>query len=380
MNLVIHDLNGSEWSKIENEYSGWKVISDEGSIKPCVGCFGCWVKTPGQCLMKDGYDKMGALIHQADEIVVISRYTYGGFSSFVKNVFDRSISYLLPYFEVVKKEMHHKRRYFENKPFTFVFRGDSFSEEDKEKAKTYVTAVCTNLRGHIKDVRFEEVQTNSDAKKTVSGEEGKTILLNASMRGEDANSLRFLNYVADYLDEEYETINLSSYISKQEELVQRLLSAKTIVLGIPLYVDGIPSHVLRIMEEMEGYEASKEKKIYVVSSMGMYESSQIKNLLSMIKTWCCACGYIYGGGIAIGAGGMMRSLVRPNAGAGGPAKNVILGLRELANAINSSSEIADIYADALNFSRRLYMKIANSNWPKSAKQNGLKKRDLRRRL
>ena len=118
MKLLIHDLNESEWSKVAAEYEGWKVISDNGSIKPCAGCFGCWFKTPGQCVIKDGYDQMGNLIHEADEVVVISKYTYGGFSSFIKTVFDRSIGYILPYFRFYKGEMHHKTRYRESKPMT----------------------------------------------------------------------------------------------------------------------------------------------------------------------------------------------------------------------------------------------------------------------
>ena len=120
MNLVIHDLRTEEWNKVCSRYTGWHVISDQGSIRPCAGCFCCWNKTPGQCVIKDGYENMGALLHAADEVHVISRYTYGGFSSFVKNVFDRSLGYVLPQFEVINNETHHKKRYAEDNPFTFI--------------------------------------------------------------------------------------------------------------------------------------------------------------------------------------------------------------------------------------------------------------------
>ena len=86
MNLVIHDLKETEWEQIRPEYEGYEVISDQGTIHPCIGCFSCWNKTPGQCILRDGYENMGELIHHASEVVVISRYTYGGFSGFVKNV------------------------------------------------------------------------------------------------------------------------------------------------------------------------------------------------------------------------------------------------------------------------------------------------------
>ena len=86
MNLLIHDLDETGFNKIAGQYKDWTIISDHGTIRPCVGCFSCWNSNPGQCVMKDGYENMGYLIHHADEVVVISRYTYGGFSSFVKNL------------------------------------------------------------------------------------------------------------------------------------------------------------------------------------------------------------------------------------------------------------------------------------------------------
>ena len=52
--------------------------------------------------------------------------------------------------------MHHQKRYAEDKPVTFVFRGSGLTEEDKEKARRYVAAVCRNLRGTVKEVIFDE--------------------------------------------------------------------------------------------------------------------------------------------------------------------------------------------------------------------------------
>ena len=77
---------------------------------------------------------------------------YGGFSSFVKNVFDRCIGYALPQLEVVDGETHHKKRYDEDKPFTFVFYGNGLSGSQKDSARRYVKAVCANIRWHVKDV------------------------------------------------------------------------------------------------------------------------------------------------------------------------------------------------------------------------------------
>ena len=146
MQLVINDLSEEAWEAVRAAYEGDQIISDRGSIRPCTGCFSCWSRTPGQCVQRDGYENMGAWIHRASEVVVISRCTCGGFSGFVKNVFDRCLGYALPHFEVVDEETHHKKRYDEDKPFSFVFYGHGLSDAERDAARRYVEAVCANVR------------------------------------------------------------------------------------------------------------------------------------------------------------------------------------------------------------------------------------------
>ena len=370
MKLLIHDLNEKEWNEVAGQYQGYEVISDRENIKPCVGCFGCWLKTPGQCVIRDGYERMGTLIHQAEEVTVISRYTYGGFSSFVKNVIDRSIGWVLPYMEIYRGEMHHQRRYPEDKPITFIFRGSSFTETEKEKARAYVEAVCVNFRGWVKELKCIPCEVEAAGLQGEACETDGVILLNGSLRGNNSNTRKFLTALAGRLTEGI-MINLSA--TRPEETQRVLLSARTLVLGMPLYVDGIPSQMLRVMERLER-EPGDRKKVYVVSNMGFYESCQLKNLLSMVRDWCGKCGYEYCGGIAIGAGEMLKMFVNGQ----GPGKNVGEGLERLAAAIRTGEMAEDIYADAHAFPRWLYMLAANSNWPRAGKMNGLKRGELRK--
>ena len=53
-NLVIHDLDPAEWDRISGDYDGWNIVTDNGSIHPCIGCFSCWNRTPGICAVHDG--------------------------------------------------------------------------------------------------------------------------------------------------------------------------------------------------------------------------------------------------------------------------------------------------------------------------------------
>ena len=47
--LLIHDLSPEEWVKVSREYDGWDIVTDDGNIRPCVGCFSCWNRDLGRC-------------------------------------------------------------------------------------------------------------------------------------------------------------------------------------------------------------------------------------------------------------------------------------------------------------------------------------------
>jgi len=48
-------------------------------LRYCVGCFGCWVKTPGQCVSRDASLEMDRTIISAD-FLVMGRSTPDGLS------------------------------------------------------------------------------------------------------------------------------------------------------------------------------------------------------------------------------------------------------------------------------------------------------------
>lgn len=381
MGLVIHDLKPEEWEKICQDYQGWQVISDRGTIQPCVGCFCCWNKTPGRCVIKDGYENMGALLHDADEVHVISRYTFGGFSGFVKNVFDRCLGYVLPQFEVVNGETHHQKRYEEDKPFTFIFRGHGLKEDEKESARRYVEAVCANIRGHVKDVIFREsVASPAAIVRSHGGSSGKVILLNASMRSANGNSAKLARKLSGQLLKESEIIALKQYMGNMSELPGILENASAIVLCTPLYVDGLPSQLIRFMETALREYRGKSKRIYVLANMGLYESRQLVNLFDAVRQWCGRMRFSYCGGLGVSAGELVGVLMQYIPFAFGPTKRIAESMNRLAAEIDNGGMTEDLYAEPYGFPRSLYIHIANTNWNKTAKKNGLKPAELYRRL
>ena len=381
MNLVIHDLKAEEWDKISRRYNGWYIVSDQGMIQPCIGCFSCWNKTPGQCIIKDSYEHMGALLHEAEEVHVISRYTYGGFSGFVKNVFDRSLGYVLPQFEVIKGETHHRKRYEEDKPFTFSFYGQGLSEQEKASARQYVAAVCANIRGYVKEVSFQEGgDTFAVAPRHHDENSGKVLFLNASMRSENGNSARLEQKLALYLAEKAELVALKQYLKRPSELLDRMEKASTIVICTPLYVDGLPAQLIRFMETAEREYRGSSKRIYVLANMGLYESKQLVNLFGAVRQWCSKMQYSYCGGLGVSAGELIGVLMEHLPFTFGPTKTIAKGMGTLAEAIKKSAAIGELYAEPYGFPRSLYIFIANINWNRTAKKNGISPKDLYRRL
>jgi hypothetical protein len=83
----------------------------EMDIAPCQGCFGCWVKKPGACLMEDDSQSIVQAVVRSELLVLLTPLTFGGYSSELKKGLDRGICLISPFFMKVGGETHHKPRY-----------------------------------------------------------------------------------------------------------------------------------------------------------------------------------------------------------------------------------------------------------------------------
>lgn len=104
------------------EEASWEVepyVLHETVVKPCLGCFGCWLETPGRCVMHDA-DDVAAVVARSDLVVYLSPVTFGGYSSHLKKVIDRMIFLILPFFLRVDGETHHVPRYKDRANLLFV--------------------------------------------------------------------------------------------------------------------------------------------------------------------------------------------------------------------------------------------------------------------
>ena len=87
MKVIIHDLREGEALSQEKSDKDSVVIHANNQYAPCCGCFKCWLKNAGFCIMKDSLQHIGALIGQSDPLIIVSQCCYGGYSLSLIHIF-----------------------------------------------------------------------------------------------------------------------------------------------------------------------------------------------------------------------------------------------------------------------------------------------------
>lgn len=98
-------------------------------IANCVGCFGCWTKTPGRCVIRDDAVKVYPLIAQSETVLYVSRIKYGGYDTVMKTMLERAIPVQQAFIRIVNGETHHVQRSVVPKDAVILAYGASDEEE-----------------------------------------------------------------------------------------------------------------------------------------------------------------------------------------------------------------------------------------------------------
>jgi hypothetical protein len=93
-----------------------------------------------------------------------------------------------------------------------------------------------------------------------------------------------------------------------ENVFTDLKSVDIVIISVPLYVDGIPSHMIHFLQEMEQYCVNNKCKfmLYVISNSGFVGGHQNQAHLEQYECWCERAGVTWGGGLGIGGGVMLH--------------------------------------------------------------------------
>lgn len=136
MNVLLHDLQSGLPQFMLPGENGVVFYAGKNGL-PCKGCFHCWLKNPGFCVIPDELQHAGALLGNAETLTIVTRNCFGGYSPAVKTVLDRGIGLSLPLFTYRGKKTHHVCRYPGGKQLTVLFYGDSTPFE-RETARALV--------------------------------------------------------------------------------------------------------------------------------------------------------------------------------------------------------------------------------------------------
>jgi multimeric flavodoxin WrbA len=141
----------------------------EMDLKYCKGCWGCWVRTPGECLAADDSQEILRESINSDLVVFASPVIMGFTSALLKQATDKFIPLVHPYIEIVHGECHHLARY-DKYPVMGVLleKGGDTDDEDLEIITDIYRRMAINFKTTLAFVKLtldpvEEVVSEIDS-------------------------------------------------------------------------------------------------------------------------------------------------------------------------------------------------------------------------
>lgn len=168
------------------------------------------------------------------------------------------------------------------------------------------------------------------------------------------------------------------------EETEVLNQADALVFSFPLYVDGIPGHLLSCLAGLEKASSiNKEIRVYGIVNCGFFEGIQAETALLVLENWCAKAGYVWGSGVGVGGGGALAQMPKTKSGHG-PREPVEKALKALADTICARETLQNQQTQenqyvSVAFPRFLYKLAAQTGWRQMMKANGGKARDLGKR-
>lgn len=113
-------------------------------IANCVGCFGCWTKTPGKCVIRDDAVEVYPAIAASRQILYVSKVKYGGYDTVMKTMLERSIPVQQAFIRLLHGETHHVQRAVVPKQAVILAYGD-IPEQEQQVFRRLVERNASNM-------------------------------------------------------------------------------------------------------------------------------------------------------------------------------------------------------------------------------------------
>lgn len=136
-------------------------------IGNCVGCFGCWTKTPGKCVIRDDAVKVYPRIAESSHVLYVSKIKYGGYDTPMKTMLERAIPIQQAFIRLLHGETHHVQRNVVPKQAVIMGYGD-ISTQEQEVFRQLVARNANNMSFTSYRVVFvQESEVDEAVKKEV---------------------------------------------------------------------------------------------------------------------------------------------------------------------------------------------------------------------
>lgn len=130
--------------ELQSGVSDSKVIyAYEMDIRPCAGCNFCWLKTPGTCTIKDGYEEILEGYLTYDATIFLTGTALNFVDHRMKNVIDRLLPLATMYIRIVDGQCRHEPRYEKKYRFGLLYAGAA----DQSYLNEWLKRVMLNFDG-----------------------------------------------------------------------------------------------------------------------------------------------------------------------------------------------------------------------------------------
>jgi len=199
------------------------------------------------------------------------------------------------------------------------------------------------------------------------------IMLNASPKGQESSTFLYLKTLAALFLPDLHAINiLQTRGSQWEEVYLAMGTADYLVLGAPLYMDGLSGRLLEFLASYEDFVSGNpiynKCPVYAVLNCGFLEAEQNDVAINILRYYFSRLGYDFRFSVAIGSG---EAVVPASFGHKvAPALEYIKKdiCKELKNDKN-------VYVQ-MPLSKKFFIYVAGRYWKRKGKSFGQSKKDM----
>ena len=138
-------------------HSAEELVLRDLEIRSCQGCFGCWLKTPGECVLADDGARVCRAVLRSNLLVLASPLIMGFVSARLKLCLDRLIPIIHPYITLVRGECHHRARYDRYPQIALLTAPEEGgAPEDLEITAAIVASTALNMKSRLALVKTTE--------------------------------------------------------------------------------------------------------------------------------------------------------------------------------------------------------------------------------